>query len=356
VPIFSTFPGYLEEGIVGGAIRDPVRHGILAAELVAEILNGTDIDTIEPRLASIAEDTYDWTVLQRYDIPARNLPAGARILRKPLQVWEEYPRTTGAVTLLLIALLLSVLLLLKNGRRLTRVSGERRQLAQHLLTVQDAERQRIARDLHDDVCQEMSAIAVELDVRESAASRAPSEAEGPAALPLGWRPRSPLADRLRGLVERTRQVSHGLHAEPFSYANLPKVLEQEAEALYERHRIACAVRCDPPELSLPPGLTTGVYRIVAEALTNVVKHASASHCTLDLRQSGQTLTVTIADNGIGLAEAPRGGLGVLSMRERALALGGRIRMTSEPFRGTTVTLTLPLPFPPAHPQASPERA
>jgi signal transduction histidine kinase len=344
VPIFSTFPGYLGEGIVGGAIRDPVRHGILAAELVAEILNGADIDTIAPRLASVSEDAYDWTVLQRYDIPVRNLPAGARIIRKPLKVWEEYPRTTAAVSLLLMALTLAVALLLKNGHRLARVSGERRQLARHLLTVQDAERQRIARDLHDDVCQEMSAIAVELDFRESVASAVPSGAMRPATLlPAGPRSRSPLADRLRGLVERTRQVSHGLHAEPFSYAHLPQVLEQEAETLYERHRIVCTVRCDPPQLALLPDITTGVYRIVMEALQNVVKHASASLCTLDLMHSGQTLTVTIRDNGIGLAEAPMGGLGVLSMQERALALGGRLQIASEPFQGTTVTLILPLP-------------
>jgi len=340
VPIFASFPAYLGEGIVGGALRDPTQHGKMAGALIAELLNGAAIDTIPPRLASIAEDAYDWPVLVRYGIPARNLPANARIIRKPLQVWEEYPRTTAGAALLISALLLAVALLVKNGRRLSRLSGERRQLARHLLTVQDAERQRIARDLHDDVCQEMSAIAVELDFRESLAS-APSSKAG--AVQPSRRIRSPLADRLRGLVERTRQVSHGLHAEPFSYAHLPQVLEQEAEVLYERHRIVCLVRCDPPQISLPPALTTGVYRIVMEALQNVVRHASASQCTLDLTQMGNTLKVIITDNGIGLSGPPSGGLGVLSMQERALAMGGKLSIASEPYQGTSVTLRIPLP-------------
>jgi hypothetical protein len=161
-------------------MRDPVRHGTLFGQLTAHVINGADIDTIPPQVASIADDAYDWSVMQRYDLTTRTLPSNARVIRKPLYVWQEFPRTTAAVSLLLAALFLVVAQLLRSGRRLVRAGRERRQLAQHLLTVQDAERQRIARDLHDDVCQEMSAIAVELDVRNNIAANTAS-ADGPAA-------------------------------------------------------------------------------------------------------------------------------------------------------------------------------
>jgi signal transduction histidine kinase len=340
VPIFSSFPGYLGEGIVGGALRDPTRHGDIVGRLTAELLNGALIDTIPPALASIYEDAYDWSVLQRYRLPTRRLAADVRIIRKPEQFWQQYPRITASGSLLLAALFLAVTLLFMNGRRLAQLSGERRRLAQHLLTVQDAERKRIARDLHDDVCQEMSAIAVELDLRESTT---PVSLTGAMGRQGGAPTRSPIADRLRAVVERTREVSHGLHAGPYSHADFPHLLEREADTLYERHRIACTVRCDPRNLSLSSDVTTGAYRIVLEALQNVVKHASASRCSIDITRVGNLLKIAISDDGVGLAEASDGGLGVLSMRERAIILGGRLDLSSEPFQGTTVTLTLPLP-------------
>jgi signal transduction histidine kinase len=335
IPIFSSFPAYLGEGIVGGALRDPARDGALFGELVARRLNGVAADSMPPQRVRITEDAYDWSLLQRYDLKARALPPGARLIRKPQRVWEEYPRTTLVVLLLLAALTAVVALLLRSGRRLARVSRERRQLAQHLLTVQEAERQRIARDLHDDVCQEMSAIAVELDAREHD------------LVPPGGdrrvRGHPPLADRLRTLVERTRVVSHGLHAEPLAYMKLPQVLAHEAEALCGRHHIACTVRLHDSGEAVPPAMATNVYRIAMEALHNMARHASASQCTVNIVRGDHDFTLTIADNGVGFSGAPRGGLGVLSMRERAMALGGRLQVASEPFRGTTVTLVVPVP-------------
>lgn len=323
VPIFSLFPTFLGEGIVGGAMQDLVRLGAITGALVADVLNGVPVDTMTPREEVATSDAYDWRAVLRHGIAPGAIPAGARVIGKPVPVWRQYPRVSATVTTLLLSLAGAVALLWRGRRRLAQSDTERRQLAQHLLTVQEAERQRIARDLHDDVCQEMSAIAVQLDVRERAAA--------------------PLADRLRALVERTRQVAHGLHAEPFGYAPLGVVLQQEAEALYDRHRIACTVRGDRTAPLLPPPVAAGAYRIAMEALQNVVAHASASACEIEVVQRADVLELSIADDGIGFVGTPRGGLGIVSMRERALALGGTLHIASEPFRGTRVTLTLPLP-------------
>lgn len=338
VPIFSWSPTYLGEGMVGGALRDPAQFGVSVGRIVAGLINGIPVENFPPRVERGTTDTFDWVVLQRYDLATDNLPPGARIIGAPIPLWRQFPRTTAVVSALLLSLSGAVVLLVRNGRRLGQMSRERGQLSRHLLAVQEAERQRIARDLHDDICQEMSAIAVELDYRHSERrQRRADEATDGHAISHG----DSLTDRLRVLVERTRRVAHGLHAEPLSYARLAHVLEEEARTLSERHHIRCTVRSDEGDLRLSPAATAGAYRIVMEALTNVVVHASASTCDIEITQDHDSASISITDDGIGFVRTVTGGLGLLSMRERARALGGALHVESEPFRGTRVLLVIP---------------
>jgi signal transduction histidine kinase len=342
VPIFSTFPAYVGAGIVGGAMRDPAKYGAVAGRLAASLLNGTPIERITPQILNIASDRYDWQQLKRYELNPRTLPTDATFVGKPIPVWAQYPRVSAMVSALLAILAMAVVLLVRSGRRLRQVSNDRGHLAQHLLTVQETERQRIARDLHDDVCQEMSAIAVELDYSESLTG------EHRVVTPHtngGHRTSNAPANRLRVLVEKTRRVAHGLHAEPLSYAHLGQVLKKEGEALLGRHHIRCIVQFDESPLTLLPTATAGAYRIAMEALKNVVAHASATSCTVTLQQTRRQVEITITDDGIGFSGTPTGGLGLLSMRERALSLGGELQLHSAPFQGTRVVLTLPVSTP-----------
>ncbi|RZQ62884.1 hypothetical protein EWH70_17400 [Amycolatopsis suaedae] len=107
----------------------------------------------------------------------------------------------------------------------------------------------------------------------------------------------------------------------------PKVVLEAPEAL-------------PP---LPPAVDVAAYRIVCEALTNVVRHAHASRCTVTLR-AGDALEIDVTDNGAGLTPgSPGSGIGLTSMRERAAELGGEFTVDSPPGGGTRVAAVLPLP-------------
>jgi signal transduction histidine kinase len=112
-----------------------------------------------------------------------------------------------------------------------------------------------------------------------------------------------------------------------------------------------------PDERFPAQIETVVYRVAQEALANVARHARATQAAVEVSSGGDTLTCTIQDDGEGfepeaLRESNRWGLGLIGMRERVGALGGRLQITSAPGRGTIVTATIPLGGSHVHPRAS----
>ena len=92
----------------------------------------------------------------------------------------------------------------------------------------------------------------------------------------------------------------------------------------------------------PAAVEVALYRVAQEALTNVVKHASASRARVDVSVSGDEVRLAITDNGAGESSSRTGGLGMSTMRERAEEVGGWLRVSAQPDRGTTVVMALPL--------------
>ncbi|MEF3083558.1 histidine kinase [Luteimonas sp. SMYT11W] len=193
----------------------------------------------------------------------------------------------------------------------------------------DAERRALARDLHDDLGQILSALRM--------SARTLSQA-------LGDDPRETLADDVVVLAEaalaRVRAVSHGLHPPALASHGLPAALQGLADGV---PRGEVDVRFDA-DVALPralPGAEIAAYRIAQEALANALRHAGARCVRLDLFRQDDVLVLSIADDGRGhdLAAAP--GFGRTAMRERAALARLRFDETSSP-SGTRIVLQLPL--------------
>lgn len=211
-------------------------------------------------------------------------------------------------------------------------------LSAELIRVREEERRTIARELHDEVGQSLTAIKFEL----AAAQNVLDERGGPANL---------LGD-VRPIVEHTmqtvRDLSRMLHPAVLDDLGLSAAVDLHIKEFRRRHAIDVEVSETDMGDRLSRELETVAYRIVQEALTNVAKHARASTCRVNLVRLERSLVVVVGDDGIGFEQGRRlesgdsRGLGLVSMSERAMQLGGSLVIESGPGLGTRVVAELPL--------------
>ena len=325
-PVFAWLDSYLGTGIVGGAILDGATIGDALGTLAADVLNGTDPSQLTPLVIDQIRFVYDWEPLERFGIPLDRLPAGATVLNRPLPIWESYPRTTIVVSAISLLLLLGIVNLAYSRRRSREADAARLAESRRLVQAQDEERVRIARDLHDDLCHEMTMLA--LDVTSTAAER-----------PQG----GAIAERLYHLVDRTRHIAVGLHATHVGRMPLPDALAVHAANLQQRTGLDIRLETTAWDTDPAPPVALALYRGVQEALQNAVRHADATQVTITLATAGGTVRIEVTDDGIGFDPAQRGtpGLGMTSMRERMATVGGQCSVRSAPFAGTTIVLDAP---------------
>ncbi len=220
-----------------------------------------------------------------------------------------------------------------------RISQDLQRLSARLVSVQEEERRRIARELHDEVGQALSAIGVELALAQQRLQRAGLGDD----LLHGART---LADTvLRGV----RDLSQVLHPSALDDLGLIAALMSHTNAFRRRAGLAVRIDADGDVVPADPEAERAVYRIVQEALTNVAKHARATSVTVRLRGRAGGFTVEVEDDGVGFdaaaAQRPgsRKGLGLLGIRERASQFGGALVVDSVEGRGTRVAVDLPVP-------------
>lgn len=218
-----------------------------------------------------------------------------------------------------------------NTRDLQRLSSQ-------LITAQEEERRTIARELHDEVGQALTAIKVEL----SLAQRGVEAAGGSATLLAEART---ITD---GALHTVRDLSRLLHPALLDDLGLYAAVESYIREFRKRHQVTVELLHERMDERLPQAIEAAAYRIVQEALTNVVRHARATSCRVYLQRLVNTVLVTIEDDGIGFdvaavaAPDARPGLGLLGIRERAAQLRGTVRIESAPGLGTRITIELPV--------------
>lgn len=206
---------------------------------------------------------------------------------------------------------------------------------QGLLQAQEQERRRIARELHDGLNQELSLLAVEMEMLER-------------QLPEGGSVRCQLErlrERAAGLSDEVRRLSHKLHPAILEHLGLISALESLCHEFtaHKGIRAELSVADEPP--CIPPDAALCFYRVTQEALANAAKHSGASEVRVEVRALNGAMRLCVTDPGVGFTTKQaktKGGLGLAGMRERARLLGGRFTVESLPGRGTRLEVRLPL--------------
>jgi two-component system, NarL family, sensor histidine kinase UhpB len=202
-----------------------------------------------------------------------------------------------------------------------RLEGERRDSALRALAAQEGERRRIARELHDEVGQALTAAMLRLDRADMIDAR-----EG-----------------LREALEEVREIARRLRPEALDDLGLRNALRALVASVARDARLDLTPEIEPDLPSLTPEQELVVYRVAQEALTNAVRHAGATSLRFSLGTDGGDVVLVVADDGRGFdLEHVAGSSGIRGMRERALLVRASLDIDSAPGRGTSVTLRTPV--------------
>jgi len=216
-----------------------------------------------------------------------------------------------------------------------------RALSANLQNVREEERTRIAREIHDDLGQSLTALIMDLSWLEDKLTR-----------PRDVSARSILLDKIEAMMklvevtmETVRTIAAELRPGVLDELGLNTAIDWQAKEFQKRTAIKCYFTTQLEETALDRTGATAVFRILQESLTNVVRHARANTVNLTLDERGGELILEVQDNGKGITEAElfdRSSLGILGMRERAVVIGGTVDIASVKDQGTRVTVRVPL--------------
>ena len=258
-PIFSFFATELGTGTAGGRLFDAAILGRETAALVSRILNGEPADSIDPMWSRAEVTAFDWRQLDRWHIPLRKLPPGSIVEFRPPSIWQQH-RTAVLAALVVFALQgASIIALLRSRQRRRRINRELHRLSGRLITAQEDERRRVARDLHDDISQRLALLAIELE----------STGNGrgdrlPAAL-----------SRVQSLASDVHAIAHDLQPPRLDARGLVAELETFCRQVEERHGMTIECRVPAQPLPVRPDAALALYRVAQEAVQNAVKHSGA---------------------------------------------------------------------------------
>jgi signal transduction histidine kinase len=216
-----------------------------------------------------------------------------------------------------------------------------RRLADHAYQIKELERKRIAREIHDDLGQNLLALRIEGEMLASRTKGTHSRLHGRARATL---------QQIDTIIKSVRQIINDLRPTVLDLG-LSAAVEWQVNQFQRRTGIQCEVIDEHGEISLPDHCATAFFRILQESLTNVVRHANATRVVVELRLNAGWLSLSVRDNGSGLPPGGRnkfGSFGLVGIEERIVILGGTCAVFSGPGGGTTVTVSAPVVEAPEH--------
>lgn len=227
----------------------------------------------------------------------------------------------------------------KNSEiELRQLNEQLRQLSQHLHTIREEEQRRIAREIHDELGQQVTALKMDL----STIKKSVKDAADPLAI-------QQKISAMNGLLDETvrtiRKISSELHPSVLDELGLVAALDWQSMEFSKRFNIPVEFIANKAakNLQLNLNIATGIFRIYQESLTNIARHAEATLVKASLHYGKNIILVTIADNGKGFdttKKGPKKTLGLLGVKERAYMIGGTVDIQSEPGKGTQVSITV----------------
>ena len=352
-PTYSWADVAVDAGIVGGWRRDQVAQMKAIATIALRVLRGERADGIPLSSPDTDVDAVDWRQLRRWGLDESRLPAGTRVLFREPSIWDQYRRYIITAVMLLLAqsVLIAGLLMqrakrqrvelelrgsereLRGSQAQLRVSYDRiRDLSRRLLGEQETERARIARELHDDISQQLAILSIELDELRS------DQLPVPTAECLGR-----AQETTQGISTSVRELSHRLHPSKLRLIGLVAALDNLRRDLSPPHLPIAFCHQHVPA-TIDQNIALCVFRVAQEALGNAVKHSDAGHIWVDLTGGPAGVALTITDDGKGfdVNDPPNAGLGLISMRERVESVGGVLEIHAAPASGTRLTVTVPI--------------
>ena len=366
VPVYGSNDRYLGSGVVGGVVRSMQGTGVRMAEMARQIIAGRrpeDLPLENARLSAVV----DWRQVRRWRINPSLVPAGSDIRFRVPTTWESYRSSIVVIAMVIAAQLMLIAGLVTQRTRLRgaeealrtneatlRASYDRiRQLAGRLINAQETARASIARGLHDDVCQDLVALSLAICRFKDSPKR-----------PQTMRAQQDL-NRLQqwtmALADNVRRLSHDLHPPTLGLLGLASAINGHCMEVRKRQGVDVHFVAAGDLRDIDREVAVGVFRMAQEAIRNGLVHGGARHLVVSLARSRGDVELTVTDDGAGFdPDAVRrsaSGLGLVSMEERAYALGGDARVTSAPGMGTTVYVRVPAAAAeareiPTHPEAS----
>ncbi len=215
-----------------------------------------------------------------------------------------------------------------------RAEADIRALHEQMVKTQEAERMRIAGELHDGVLQQITSLTLKLGMVKR---QVPPDSEAKATV-------KGLQEQLIKIGTEIRHLSHEFHPALLHEAGLPAALSSYCAEFSKVRGLRVECETDESVKEMSPGAALCLYRIAQEALGNAAKHSAAKKVEVRLMRSDGRVCLSVTDDGVGCTPdqiTKSGGLGVINMRERALQLNGTFEFDSEPGRGTRVTVTVP---------------
>jgi len=345
VPTYGWSDSAMDHGIVGGSLfsQEALIEAVAAPAL--RVLHGEPASSIPVSAPDLNVAQVDWRQLRRWGISEARIPAGTLVKFREPERWDRYKGYILAALIALLAqsLLIAGLLLQRRMRRWAeirvreneaalRTSHERiHDLGGRLLLAQEAERARIARELHDDVNQQVALLAIDLELLREGRQR-------PDAATLV----EEACERAHGIAKSLHDLSHQLHPARLRMLGLVPALSGLQREL---SRPDCVIdfSSDNVPSTLPHDITLCVFRVAQEALHNALTHGAASRVQVRLRGESDMLVMTIVDDGVGfdVDDAWRRGLGLVSMGERLESVAGTLDIQSRAGAGTRLSISVP---------------
>jgi PAS domain S-box-containing protein len=212
-----------------------------------------------------------------------------------------------------------------------------RNVGGRLIEAQEKERSRIARELHDDICQKLALLSMELEMSKRGCHSSGSSME----IRI-----EEMRQHCSGIANDVQALSHELHSSRLDYLGLTVALQSFCQEITQQHSVNVDFRCENVPDSLPKDIALSLFRIAQEGLHNSLKYSGVDRFSMKLHGGDGRIHLEINDSGVGFnVEAAKGsrGLGLISMQERAYLVNGSFSLESKEGRGTRILVSVPVP-------------
>lgn len=346
-PIYSPWNFNLEHGVVGGAMVDGYSQGEEAGRICLRILRGGKVGNIPIVTRVSRQYMFDHEQLKRFNIEHDRLPQNSIIVNYPESLYQKYRTLINGVAVAFATLLCIIAVLVINIRarslaetQLKSSREELRALTWRLTEADETGRKMLSRELHDEIGQNLTILGVSLGILrslipEDTARLAHARINDSMAV-------------IKQIAERVRNLMSELRSPVLDDYGLTAAIDLFAKQCEAHTGLSVTVKESGPFPDLPAPVENALFRITQEALTNVVKHAQATQAKISVERLDNTLRLSIMDNGTGydgtrsIQAGQKRGWGLITMSERALAVGGTCRVDSRPGLGTHIIVEVPI--------------